>query len=230
MIESEPAVSIVVPAYNEEESIGNVLADLLKIESDVPPMEIIVIDDGSTDRTSEEVKKFPSIRYIRHEKNMGKGAAIKTGFKAALGKVVVIQDADLEYPVTHIPHLVKPIWSGPAEVVFGSRFTGKYDGMSFSHYVGNYILSKVASLLYGANITDIMTGHKAFSSKVCESIDLKERGFIIEVELTSKILKAGWKIQEIPIEYCYRKHGVSKIRYRDGLKCLLKLLLYKIRS
>jgi len=219
-----PSVTVVVPTYNEEGTIGQVLSELTKIEPKVSPLEIIVVDDGSSDRTKDEVAKFPSVIYIRHQRNMGKGMALKTGLKIGRGKALVIQDADMEYSPTEIPQLVKPILEGRADVVYGSRFIGKRNGMSFSHLVGNVILSKVASLLYQENITDIMTGHKAFSRKVLESLRLKENGFSVEVELTAKVLKNGWKILEIPIGYSYRTHGAAKIRYRDGLGSLLKLL------
>jgi glycosyltransferase involved in cell wall biosynthesis len=219
-----PSVTVVVPTYNEERTIGQVLSELTKIESKVRPLEIIVVDDGSSDRTKDEVAKFPSVIYIRHQRNMGKGMALRTGLKIGRGKAVVIQDADMEYSPTEIPQLVKPILDGRADVVYGSRFIGKRNGMSFSHLIGNVILSSVASLLYRENITDIMTGHKAFSRKVLGSLRLKENGFSVEVELTAQVLKNGWKILEIPIGYSYRTHGAAKIRYRDGLGSLLKLL------
>jgi len=226
-----PAVSVIVPVFNEEETIGQVLEDLLKVKAGFPSMEIIVVDDGSTDRTKESIEQFASsIRYVEHEKNSGKGAAIKTGVAEASGKVVVIQDADLEYAPSHIPDLAEPILLGKADVVYGSRLAGKCNGMCFSHYIGNLILSKTLSLLYAVRITDIMTGHKALSRRILSGIVLEEKGFSIEVELTSKILRASRKIAEIPIGYTYRKHGTSKIRYSDGLKSLFKILLYKIHS
>jgi glycosyltransferase involved in cell wall biosynthesis len=221
---NNPVVSVIVPVYNEQETISSVLRELLKLDSEIPSIETIVIDDGSTDGTQNEIARFPSVRYIRHERNLGKGRALRTGFAAAKGKVIAIQDADLEYQPKQIPSLVGPICSGHVDAVFGSRFIGKRNGMSFSHTVGNIMLSKITSLLFRTNITDVMTGHKAFSSRILNSVNLKERGFGIEVELTAKILKDGCRILEVPIEYSYRTRGVTKIRYRDGLKCLLKLL------
>jgi glycosyltransferase involved in cell wall biosynthesis len=221
---------VIVPVYNEEKSIGNVISDLLRLESEIPSLDIIVVDDGSTDKTQEAVKRFSSVRCLRHEKNMGKGAAIRTGANAAHGGVIVIQDADMEYPVAHIPRLVEPICSGGADVVYGSRFMGNCNGMGASHRFGNIVLSTAASILYGMKITDVMTGHKALSVEVFKSLSLTEKDFAVEVEMTSKILNSGWKILEVPIVYSRRKHGVAKIRYSDGLKCLTKLLNYKARA
>lgn len=219
-----PSVTVVVPTYNEGETIGHVLSELTKIESKLGPLEIIVVDDGSSDRTKDEVAKFPSVIYVRHQRNMGKGMALKTGLKIGRGKALVIQDADMEYSPAEVPQLVKPILDGRADVVYGSRFIGKRNGMSFSHLVGNVVLSRVASLLYHENITDIMTGYKVFSRKVLKSLGLKENGFAVEVELTAQVLKHGWKILEIPIDYSHRTQGAAKIRFRDGLTSLLKLL------
>ena len=219
-----PLVTVLIPTYNEEKTIGKVLSALIDVKSKLGSLETIVIDDGSTDRTEEEVTKFPWVVHLRHRRNMGKGMALKTGFESGHGKVVVIQDADMEYSPTEIPRLVKPIFDGRADVVYGSRFIGKRNGMSLSHVAGNVMLSRVASLLYQVKVTDVMTGHKAFSRKVLKSLRLKENGFGVEVELTAQVLKHGWKILEIPIDYSYRTHGAAKIRYRDGLQSLLKLL------
>ena len=230
MTHSRPLLTVIVPTYNESDTITKVLDDLLKLKLDYLEMEIIVVDDGSLDETFEQVKKFSSIRLFRHEKNMGKGMAVKTGTKNALGKILVIQDADLEYSPNFIPSLIKPILKGQARVVYGSRLMGKCDGMSVSHYLGNVILSKITSLLYNVKITDVMTGHKAFLREIFRSIDLTERGFTVEVELTSKILQAGWKIVEVPVEYSRRKYGSSKISYLDGIRSLLHLLINKMAS
>ena len=230
LIESFPDVSVVVPVYNEEGNISKIISELLKVKLAIPNMEIIIVDDGSSDGTALEISKFKSINLILHLKNMGKGAALRTGFKAAKGRVVVIQDADMEYFPCEIPNIVRPILSGEADVVYGSRFSSKPFGMSFMHFLGNIILSLVASLLYGERVTDVMTGCKAFSNEVKESIDLKEDGFCVEAELTAQILKNGWKFVEVPIGYTYRPNGVSKIRNIDGLKSLIRLFVNAVKQ
>lgn len=224
MVPNSPLVSVLVPAYNEEKTIGQLLKDLLRIAHRLPSMEIIVVNDGSTDGTAKEVNRFPSVRCIRNGKNMGKGAALTRGIRAAHGKIVVIQDADLEYPVTNIPHLLAPIWSGEAKVVYGSRLRGNCNGMSFTHFVGNLLLSKATSLLYGGNVTDVMTGHKAFSTDVLRSFDLSENGFIVEMEMTVKVLRTQFHIAEVPVEYRRRTQGKAKIKYWDGFKTLFWLI------
>jgi len=222
-----PRVSIIVPVYNEEKGIGRTLRQIAQLR--LPSMEVVVVDDGSTDQTAGEIRKFPFVKCIVHEENRGKGAALCTGFQAATGDIFVIQDADLEYPPSNIPKLLDPILNGQADVVYGSRFKGRREGMSFSHYVGNKILSLTVSLLYQTPITDVMSGHKCFKRQVIESVNLTENGFKIETEITTKILKNGWRVTEVPITYFKRTSGSSKIRYRDGLTCLANLFAEKFR-
>jgi glycosyltransferase involved in cell wall biosynthesis len=226
---SIPDVSVIIPAYNEEGTIGRVIAELLRIKNAIPSMEIIVVDDGSSDRTAIKASQFPSVRLIEHAENMGKGAALKTGFKEAVGRVAVIQDADMEYYPSEIPRVVKPILSGNADAVFGTRFKSRPNGMSFSHFIGNITLSRIVSMLYRKKISDIMTGCKAFSNEVLKSFELKANGFSVEVELTSQILQNQWRFQEVPISYAYRSYGSSKISILDGIICLLQLLVDYIR-
>jgi glycosyltransferase involved in cell wall biosynthesis len=163
---------------------------------------------------------------LKHENNRGKGAALATGFDEATGDVVVVQDADLEYSPYDIPRLVKPILSGEADVVFGSRFKGTRDGMKFPNYVGNKLISLTTKLLYGEPITDVMTGHKVFAKRVIKSIDLTEDGFNIEPEIAAEVFHGGWRYLEVPITYTRRKYGKSKFRvFKHGFKCLWKLFL-----
>jgi glycosyltransferase involved in cell wall biosynthesis len=224
-----PDVSVIIPVYNEDKTIGEVLRRLMKIDWPLHNMEIVVVDDGSTDDTSSQVASFPFVKYIRHRENRGKGAAVRTGVKSSTGKAIVIQDADLEYAPEYIPDLVKPILTDKADIVYGSRLKGRSEGMSISHIIGNRILSLAVRILYNAHITDVMTGHKAFNHLVFNSFDSRENGFGFEVEVTSKSLQNGWRLVEVPVDYSFRHFGVSKIIYLDGVKSLLKLVTNRCR-
>lgn len=215
-------VSVIIPVFNEEELIDAVIERVLGLRGRLN-LEVIVVDDGSTDRTCEIVESIKEIKLICHKRNYGKGKAFIDGVAHSRGDIVVIQDADLEYFPEEIPRLIDPIIKGKADFVFGSRFLGTIEDMSKSHKFGNTILSLVASLLYNIRITDIMTGHKAFSRESLTTVRLNELGFGVEVELTSKFLANGWRLAEVPISYAYRKKGKSKIAGLDGLKCLIKL-------
>lgn len=217
-------VSIIVPVYNEEKSIEAVLRRLLKVCQNLPSLEIVVVDDGSTDDTLRRVARFNPVRLIRHDRNQGKGAAVSTGLRNCKGDIVAIQDADMEYRPEDIPRLVEPILNGKVDAVYGSRFKGNMNGMRVSHYIGNMIISFATRLLFGGSVTDVMTGHKAFRRKIFNPFSLKGNGFTVEIEITAKILKKHWRLMEVPIDYSYRKHGVAKIKYTDGLRCLLAVI------
>lgn len=223
-------VSVIVPAFNEEKNISRILNMLIEVSKDMPSMEIIVIDDGSTDGTVNQVERYSSsIKLVQHEKNVGKGAALVTGFAEASGDVVVVQDADLEYSPYDIPQLVKPILSGEADVVFGSRFKCYPEGMRLGNYLGNILISTTTRLLYGIPITDVMTGHKVFSKQVIDSMDLTEDGFKIEPEIAAEVFYGRWRYKEVPISYSRRRNGVSKFKFlRDGVTCAWRLVRARI--
>jgi glycosyltransferase involved in cell wall biosynthesis len=220
-------LSVIVPCYNESGTILSAIEQLQTLR-DRYDLEIIVVDDGSTDGSFERLRGVEGIKLERHEKNRGKGAAVVTGLAKVTGDVVVIQDADLEYDPKEIPDLLDPILSGKCDIVYGSRFKGNITGMTFSHYVGNKILSFFTSLLYGAEVTDMMTGHKAFRSRVFKELTLKSSRFEFELEVTVEALRKGYSICEIPIPYFKRRIGQAKIGWADGFKTLLKLLEYRL--
>lgn len=217
-------LSAIIPAYNEESTLGEVVGLLKKLNVE---KEIIVIDDGSTDNTYNVARNL-GVRVIRHEKNKGKGAAIHTGFNAAKGDTVIIQDADLEYSPEDIPALLEPIETGKADAVYGSRFMGKIERMSPHHRFGNLFLSKATQLLFGVNLTDVETGYKVVKREAIDSFNLEHEDFRFEIELTFKLIKGGYKIVEVPIKYHGRKKGEKKITWRDGVKAFLYMISLKI--
>lgn len=225
MEKTSPLISIIVPVFNEEETIDEVLSRIISLGKKIS-IEIIVVDDGSEDNSLNIIKNHDQVILIQHDNNYGKGAAIQTGIRKSTGDIIIIQDADLEYLPEEIPRIVEPILSGKADVVFGSRFIGKMEGMSYSHFLGNRILSIVAQILYKSNITDIMTGYKAMKRHVADNIKITKSGFDVEIEMTCKILKSYYRIMEVPISYKYRTSGESKITYWDGLRSLMSLFSY----
>ena len=223
-------VSIIIPAFNEEKTIGTVLHQIEKLQQEMPSIEVVVVDDGSQDKTADEIARFSFAKCVKHRENRGKGSALFTGFSVANGDIFIIQDADMEYSPLDIPRLLKPILHNEADVVYGSRMIGSHRGMSLSHYIGNRILSLTSRLLIHAPVTDIMTGHKCMTREVVDTLTLKEDGFGIEIEITAQILQNGWRFQEIPITYNKRRFGTSKIGYMDGFRSLERLLAYSLKN
>jgi len=219
-------VTAIVPVYNEEETLHKVLSRLERLGERMN-LEIVVVDDGSIDGTAEIAKLFQSVKLISHSRNLGKGAAIASGLRNSEGTIVIIQDADLEYLPEEIPIIVQPILEDKADAVYGSRFMGECEGMKIAHKIGNTILSLTASVLFQKRITDVMTGHKAFRRSVLESFRLDENGFAIEVEITCKLTRNGYKLVEVPIKYRYRQKGYSKIKFKDGLSSLFTMIRLK---
>jgi glycosyltransferase involved in cell wall biosynthesis len=216
-----PWLSVVIPVYNERATIETLLARVSAVAVD---KEIIVIDDGSTDGTREWLAALPAagspIRVLLQDRNQGKGAALRRGFEAARGAVVLIQDADLEYDPADYPQLLAPIERGVADVVFGSRFLGgPHRVLLFWHYVGNRILTTLSNVFTNLNLSDVWTCYKVFRAEVLKSLPLHENRFGFEVEITSKVARAGWRVYEVPISYHGRTYAEGKkITWRDGVR------------
>jgi dolichol-phosphate mannosyltransferase len=234
-------LSIIVPVYNEENTIVKML-DRLRAER-IPGVEkeIIVIDDGSKDSTLVQLKSYSKknkdIKLLVHEKNMGKGAAVRTGINKASGEYIIIQDADLEYHPRFIKSLVKPILNKQSEVVYGTRLKRapnlgeeEKSAQFLLHYFGNRFLSLITSIFYGQWITDMETCYKLFPREALKNITIKARGFEFEPEITAKLLKKKYKILEIPIKATPRGYGEGKKlnTIKDGSKALWSLLKYRV--
>jgi glycosyltransferase involved in cell wall biosynthesis len=193
--------------------------------------QIVVVDDCSQDGTADLVAGLDGVELLRHERNLGKGAALRTGFARVRGKVVVVQDADLEYDPADIPGLIQPILDGHADVVFGSRLIGGRPQRVhlFWHKVGNRLLSLLTDVLYNTTLSDMETGYKAFTLEVLRKIEpLRESDFRIEPELTAKICRGGFRIYELPISYYGRSYGEGKkITWRDGFPAMWALVKYR---
>lgn len=232
-----PKLTIIIPVYNEERTILKVIEAVKRVEINNVEKEIIVVDDFSTDKTRNILKKIKdkTIKIFYHNKNMGKGAAIRTSLENATGDIISIQDADLEYNPQNIVKLIKPILDGSSDVVYGSRFLGKrlvLFGKEKTklplHWIGNRGLTLLTNLLYFNSITDMETGCKVFKKVVIKNIKLRARRFDFEPEITAKILKNGYKIKELPIEFNPRSFEEGKkITWRDGIKAAYYLLKYR---
>lgn len=226
-------LSVIVPVYNERETIGEILervraADLAPFEK-----EIVVVDDCSKDGTRELLPRLVRTEggaemLVFHEQNQGKGAAIRTGLRAASGDYVVIQDADLEYDPNEIRRLCEPILAGTATVVYGSRFLGKIRRMTFRQWVGNKGLTVLTNLLYGASLTDMETCYKLMPAAAVKSLNLRAQRFDFEPEVTAKLLRRGERIVELPVSYAARADDAGKkISWKDGFPALWALLKYR---
>lgn len=225
----EKVLSIVIPCYNEE---NNILALVNKVlESPIKNKEIIVVDDCSKDGTrkvlEEQVKPLVS-KIIYHEVNGGKGAALRTGFQAATGDVVIIQDADLEYDPMEYPRVVNPIFEGKAEVVYGSRFLNQKRKGYLANRLANWALTTFSNLFTRQKLTDMETCYKAFRREVIQSIDIEENRFGFEPEITAKLSKMKIKIQEVPISYYPRTNEEGKkIGFKDGVRAIYVIWRYR---
>ncbi|HKA88029.1 MAG TPA: glycosyltransferase family 2 protein [Haliangiales bacterium] len=228
-------LSILIPAYQEEKTIAEVLRRVLSAPTLGFAKEIIVCDDGSRDGTQEEIEKIaadhPEVKLVRHPENRGKGAAIRTALEQATGDYVLIQDADLEYDVGDYPAILAAV-EGGADVVYGSRFLQRRrpDGMRFPNYVANRILTTTANLLYGLDITDEATCFKVFRTDLLRSLGLTCRRFEFCPEVTAKIGKRKLKIVEVPIRYQARTFlDGKKVRWTDGFHAMWVLMTERVK-
>jgi glycosyltransferase involved in cell wall biosynthesis len=228
-------LSIIVPVYNEKRTILTVLK---RVESAPYDKEIVVIDDCSTDGTREvlreidETRQIPSIRVLYHAVNQGKGAALRTGVAAAVGDIVIIQDADLEYDPSEYAILIQPILGGLADVVYGSRFlSGPHRVLFFWHSMGNRFLTLLSNMFTDLNLTDMETGYKAFRREIFSKITIEENRFGFEPEITAKIAKLRCRLYEVPISYFGRDYSEGKkITWKDGFAALYCILKYNLRG
>lgn len=229
-------LSVVIPCYNE---VHTVEALIHRVETaPYPDKEIILVEDGSSDGTREKIAneiapRKPSLTVIYHDRNRGKGAALRSGFQAASGDIVIVQDADLEYDPNDYPRLLTPILDGRADVVFGSRFSGgdPHRVVYYWHMVGNRLLTTLSNMLTNINLTDMETCYKVFRREVIKSVSIEEDRFGFEPEITAKVAKLGCRIYEVGISYSGRtyKEG-KKINWKDGvsaLRCILKYNLFR---
>lgn len=225
-------LSIVVPCYNEKETIKEIIRKLKNIELD--DSEIIVVDDASNDGTKEILKKDiePLVeKIIYHEQNMGKGAALRTGFKQAKGDVVVVQDADLEYDPHYLPRMLELIENNKADAVFGSRFLGgnPHRVLYFWHYIGNKLLTLLSNMFTNINLTDMETCYKMIRNEIIQKIEIEENRFGFEPEITAKITRRNIRIYEIGISYSGRTYAEGKkIGWKDGIKAIYCILKYNL--
>jgi len=228
---SVPELSVIVPAYNEAATIEAVVQRVRQVSL---ALEIIAVNDGSTDGTGPALDRLVAAglvdRVVHHPLNRGKGAAYRSGIAAASGRVIVAQDADLEYDPNELPHLLEPIRSGRADAVYGSRFQGgPRRVLFFWHSVGNRALTTVSNMFTNLNLTDMETCYKLVRADLLKHLPLTASRFGLEVELTARLAQAGARIWEMPISYSGRTYAEGKkITWRDGLAALFHILRYNI--
>ena len=228
----DACLSVVMPVYNESRTVEEMA--LLVLRSPCVK-ELVMVDDGSTDGTREVLKRLepddPRIRVIFHEKNQGKGAALRTGFAVAQGPYVIVQDADLEYDPSEYPRLLAPVLQDKADVVYGSRFAGSsaHRVLYFWHSAGNRLITLFSNMLSNVNLTDVETCYKLFRKPVLDQIVIEENRFGFEVEITAKVARLKVRMYEVGISYYGRTYGEGKkIGWRDGIRALWCILKYNL--
>jgi glycosyltransferase involved in cell wall biosynthesis len=218
-----------MPIYNEAETIEEIVTRVQAVPLD---QELILVDDCSTDGTRAKLLTLdarPGVKVIYHDRNRGKGAALRTGFAAATGDFVIVQDADLEYDPQEYPKLLQPILEGKADVVYGSRFKGgnSNPALYFRHFVGNMFLTLLSNCFTKLNLTDMETCYKVFRREVIQSICIAEDRFGFEPEITAKVATLGWRVYEVSISYAGRTYEEGKkIGWRDGIRALYCIIKY----
>jgi len=228
-------LSIIIPCYNENATIGQVIAKIRSLDLSLQH-EIVIVDDCSRDGTRDYIKTLendPDIKICLHQKNQGKGAALRTGFANASGDVLLVQDADLEYDPTEYPKLLKPILEGKADVVYGSRFIGgaEHRVLYFWHSVGNKFLTLLSNMFTNLNLTDMEVCYKVFRKTILDKIILREDRFGFEPEVTAKISRINCSVYEVGISYAGRTYAEGKkINWRDGFRAIYVILKYGIFS
>ena len=225
-------LSIVIPVYNERETLETVVAKVNAVDYE---KEIILIDDFSTDGTREVMKNYENkdnFQVLYHNRNQGKGAALRTGFAKVTGDIIIIQDADLEYNPADYGILIEPILDGRADVVYGSRFLGgPHRVLFFWHYVGNFALTTLSNMFTNVNLTDMETGYKVFTKEVNDSLKLKCNRFGFEPEFTAKVAKNKFRIYEVPISYNGRDYSEGKkITWKDGFAAIWYIFKFRITN
>jgi len=217
-----------MPVFNERDTIEEIIRRVLAVKLRI---ELIVVDDRSTDGTTEILERLQRERgfvLLRQPRNRGKGSALRRGFAAVTGDLVIIQDADLEYSPEEYPQLTELICTGRADVVFGSRFLGRHRVFLLTHYIGNKLLTFIANVLYNTMLSDMETCYKVMRTDVLRSMNLKSNGFGIEPELTAKVFKRRYRVYEVPISYDGRGYDEGKkITWKDGIVALWVLLKYR---
>ena len=225
---ADPLLSVVMPVFNERNTIEEIIRRVLAVRMRI---QLIVVDDVSTDGTTEileRLQKEHGFLLLRQPRNGGKGAALRRGFQAVTGDLVLIQDADLEYSPEEYPLLTELIVTGRADVVYGSRFLGRHRVFLLTHYMGNRLLTMIANVLYNTMLTDMETCYKVMRTDVLRSMELRSNGFGIEPEITAKVFKRRYRVYEIPISYDGRGYDEGKkIGWRDGVVALWVLLRYR---